>query len=340
MPAGMMAGLASYVAFTLARRAAFVLDRKSVHTLQGERIGIDHGHVLVARERIMQRLHPQPARRILLSASGQESGIRDGFRHARDHIEFGEMDPVSISRHDVFVPLTIPAILQCHDEGLAEGSAWPIPSRECVALCNDKLVFHNRMADGGFEQWLPPLAGSADLPSVLKKRVDEWGVNSHLLLCADDESRLAELVVDPDYFRQEYVTGATEYACHLLLLGGGRVACSMTVEYRFDSPEYIKGKSAGSGVSRVVPCRHLKPFSAMLASIGFEGLCCVNYKLRDGRPLVMEVNPRFGASLAPYLFCFVRRVASKVIDPTPATSGMDPAGAEEANETGSRNMSV
>ncbi len=51
---------------------------------------------------------------------------------------------------------------------------------------------------------------------------------------------------------------------------------------------------------------HLPLFRDMLNAVGYEGLCCVNYKLQDGRVRFLEINPRFGASLAPWFFAMVR----------------------------------
>jgi len=41
-------------------------------------------------------------------------------------------------------------------------------------------------------------------------------------------------------------------------------------------------------------------FASMLATIGFEGLCCVNYKLERGVPRVFEINPRMGWNLCAH----------------------------------------
>ena len=35
----------------------------------------------------------------------------------------------------------------------------------------------------------------------------------------------------------------------------------------------------------------------ILKKIAYKGLCCFNYKIVDDKPLIFEMNPRFGASL-------------------------------------------
>jgi predicted ATP-grasp superfamily ATP-dependent carboligase len=83
----------------------------------------------------------------------------------------------------------------------------------------------------------------------------------------------------------------------------------MNIEYAFASMTPIKGKDRMI-YRKVCPCPHLALFSAVLTSIGFQGLCCVNYKLVDHRPFILEINPRFGGSLTGYFFSFLRHLDS------------------------------
>lgn len=55
-------------------------------------------------------------------------------------------------------------------------------------------------------------------------------------------------------------------------------------------------------------CPYLDLFAEILRTIQFEGLCCVNYKVAQGQPYLLEINPRFGGSLAPYFFSFIRHL--------------------------------
>ena len=47
-----------------------------------------------------------------------------------------------------------------------------------------------------------------------------------------------------------------------------------------------------------VPITYIVPQETNMRAIGFDnGICCFDYKLVDGRPVIFELNPRFGASL-------------------------------------------
>ena len=77
--------------------------------------------------------------------------------------------------------------------------------------------------------------------------------------------------------------------------------------YEFDSEIPIKGQDAWL-YRAIRRCPYLTLFSNILNSIGFQGLCCVNYKVERGRPYILEINPRFGGSLTPYFFSFIRHL--------------------------------
>jgi predicted ATP-grasp superfamily ATP-dependent carboligase len=107
-----------------------------------------------------------------------------------------------------------------------------------------------------------------------------------------------------DYFRQELVPGRYEYCVHILFIDG-RIRRALCIEHDMAHELSVKGPLKPRR-QRIVRCRHLPVFARILAVLEFEGLCNIDFKLRDGKPLVMEVNPRMGISLCPYFFAFVR----------------------------------
>ena len=60
--------------------------------------------------------------------------------------------------------------------------------------------------------------------------------------------------------------------------------------------------------SYISQCDYLDKFSAILNSIGYEGLCCFDYKVINGKPQIFEINPRFGGSLSAYFFTFLKKL--------------------------------
>ena len=150
--------------------------------------------------------------RILFSPGHDwEAGIRSGFTSTSHEIAFASFTPGNIRHFDLIVPLTIADL--CHLNDLREvtfKNPIPIPSRESVALCNDKLLLNRVLIASGFGGSVPRLGTGAAYPYILKKRIDEWGVNSHLVFSPEDETLIAERLSDVDYFSQECIVGRTE----------------------------------------------------------------------------------------------------------------------------------
>lgn len=262
-----------------------------------------------AEEVLRARLSNKRPLTILFSpGSVWEPTLRRGFRFTHHRIAFATLSAQSIAAHDVVVPLNIHeqrrlAELRSH----ATSNVFPIPDAECIELCDDKLRLNEQLAASGFAGDLPRPHLAGTYPYILKKRVDEYGQNSHIVRDASDEETLAQLLSNPDYLCQEFIPGPVEYATHILMKDR-RVVCSLNIRYVFRVQNPIKGHDEPL-YAGVCPCPHLELFASMLRSIGFEGLCCVNYKLRGRHPLLMEINPRFGGSLATYFFSFMRHLS-------------------------------
>lgn len=236
-----------------------------------------------------------------------EADIRSGFETTEHVIAFSDFDKADLRDHDLVVPLTVQALRELHarrDD--VANNLIPIPSEESVALCDDKLLLNRAIERRGFPDCIPTMGLFQSYPYILKKRTDEWGANSRIVHAKADEEQYADRLVDPEYFRQEYIPGRTEYTTHVLFKDG-RVVCSTTLEFTFEREVFIKGREPDCGRA-VCDCAHLDLFGKILATIGFEGLCCFNYKLLGKQPLIFEINPRFGASLGPLFGEFLERM--------------------------------
>ena len=243
--------------------------------------------------------------RILFPAGHHwEAGIRSGFTSAPHDIAFADFTPGNIRQFDLIVPLSIADL--CHLNDLRDvilKNPIPIPSIESVALCNDKLLLNRALIASGFGGNVLRLGAVEAYPYILKKRIDAWGVNSHVVLSPEDEAPIAERLSDADYFCQECIVGRTEYTTHVVC-SRGRIVRATTIKYLFEQEVFIKGREPDCGRS-LCECPCLDLFERILASIGLEGLCCFNYKVENAHPLIFEINPRFGASLAPLFADFI-----------------------------------
>ena len=262
-----------------------------------------------ACERFRSYLLPERKMKILFSHQQEwEKYIKDAFSGTPHEIAFEDFPPPNIKDFDLIVPLTLRAVKSLDEvRNLIIDNPIAIPSMESILLCDDKYLLNTALMANGFGQFIPEMGAALTYPYIIKKRIDEWGSNSHIIYDKQQERIFSDTLTDPEYFSQTFIKGSCEYATHVLFKNK-RIVHSITVEYKFNSETPIKGKDKPIYMM-MCDCPYLDLFSAMLTSIGFNGLCCINYKVSDNHPFLLEINPRFGGSLCSYFLSFIRRAA-------------------------------
>lgn len=251
--------------------------------------------------------HRRPLKILFSDRDGWVEPLARKLRLTRHQFAFGDLRHADLAGYDLVVPLSMEDLRFLSGLRAELRTLIPIPSPEAIDLCDDKLKFHAHLRRHGFERWLPRTGVSLAYPYVLKKSVDEAGEHCHIVTDEESESAVAADRAKPDFFVEEFVPGTREFASHILFMGG-RVVTSLDVEYRYTTEFPIKGKT-WPVFKTVRRSRHLPLFTGMLNAVRFEGLCCVNYKLRRGEPVVFEINPRLGRSATAYFFAFLRHLA-------------------------------
>lgn len=263
-------------------------------------------HLHLAGSRWKERILPTRRLRILFSPMPDwEQSIREAFTPFGHEIEFAEFSRESIRGRDLVVPLTLEDVLMLDGmRDLLGGNPIPIPSPESVAICDDKRLFEETLAVRGFAEFLPGPRLNREFPYVLKRKIDAWGRHCAVVHGVDEEEGLRHHLDDPDYLHQRFISGREEFTTHIVFREG-RILAALNLRYRFADETPIKGRSHPLTIH---PCKlsHGALFREILLSIGFEGLCCFNYKLEQGKPLILEINPRFGGSLGTFFPGFVR----------------------------------
>ena len=265
--------------------------------------------LLSSRWEVRRRGTPDAWRILFSPKPGWEDALRKGFAGSPHTLSFAPLEGQALADADLVVPLDIEPLLglRRQPQALWADNPLPLPSAESVLLCDDKQHFYRHLEQAGFTHAMPRIAeaGVLALPFIVKRRHDVMGQHCHVVRDETDLRRYAPLFADPDYFCQALVRGEEEFATHLLFRGG-RIEHALNIRYRFTGDTPVKGKTPASWAP--VAARHLALFGDMLSALGFEGLCCVNYKEEGGAPKVFEINPRFGGSLCPYFFTFVRHL--------------------------------
>jgi hypothetical protein len=232
----------------------------------------------------------------------------EGYIHAnlspRFEPSFVDLAEASLDAFDAVIPLLISnyEALGRHPE--LRGRRFFHPSAEVTALCDDKLRLTQFLIAEGFAAYTPPLrALGAPYPYVWKRRWGGWGEACWFVGGPEDERALD--LTDPHWFAQAWTPGPVEYATHVLRVGG-RTRYASTFAYEMGAEGLVRGQRHAPRETRFEPgCSHLDLFEAMLARLGYEGTACLNYKVEAGRPLIFEINPRYGGSLCGDVTAYV-----------------------------------
>jgi ATP-grasp domain len=262
-------------------------------------------NIFLRSKRLESRLLSKRKIKILFSNKEEwKSDILRGFESTNHEIVFDDFSSSNLKDYDLIVPLTIPDLIYLNEvRELIVDNAIPIPSKSSILLCDDKYLFNKELIDKGFGEFIPKMGGELKYPYILKKKIDNWGQNSHIVFDKLQEQSFANIINSPNYFTQDFILGKCEYATHILFKEQ-KVVRSLNIKYSFDKESPIKGKDR-QRYQTICQCPYIDIFSNILKSIHFEGICCVNYKVSDNRLWIIEINPRCGGSLCPYLFSFV-----------------------------------
>jgi glutathione synthase/RimK-type ligase-like ATP-grasp enzyme len=214
-------------------------------------------------------------------------------------VKFDDLDLIDYEDFDCVVPLHISdyKALQIHNAYF--GTKFWLPNPNLVDLCDDKLSLNYLLLGGRFAKFVPPLreSTSGQFPYVVKKRHDLWGQNTFIVRNSEDERAMATILQSPEYFCQTYIPGPEEYALHMLMVDG-EVAYAQTVKHNMGQECYVFGKSTQSKRSTYLSeSEHIAAFAPMLMALNYSGTCCIDYKIDNGVPKLLEINPRYGGSL-------------------------------------------
>jgi predicted ATP-grasp superfamily ATP-dependent carboligase len=263
----------------------------------------------VRSQKLLALLASRGSKKILLSGTPDWiDDIKRGFQRLPHQVEHGDITEESVQHYDVVVPLSLYALQEARRCCSPKQNALPLPSVESVRLCDDKYEFNQALVQAGFSRHIPRmgLGAALQMPYILKKRIGWWGTGCYIIRSRADEQAHLARINDPEYFCQEFITGPVEFATHILFVGD-KIVKALNIKYEAANDLAIKGQDPF--LYRVIHrCPYLKLFTRILRTIHFEGLCCVNYKVANGEPFVLEINPRFGGSLAPFFFSFVRHL--------------------------------
>lgn len=248
------------------------------------------------------RSPPMPPRILFGDHQTQAPAIERLIDHRRFAVRFEPFDRADFSGFDLVVPLRIDQIAPAraaNDDGVRRAV---LPSDALVTQCDDKLAFAEGLIALGFGEHVPELLpeGVDTYPYVRKARHGDFG-DGICMVRGPGEDRDPP----PGSFRQRAVPGEDEFVLHLLRVDG-RIRYTLCYRYRMEGALTVRGRQDRPRlIEPAEPGEALPLCAAILDALAFEGTCCFNYKLEGERPMILELNPRFGGSLVGDVTAYV-----------------------------------
>jgi len=211
---------------------------------------------------------------------------------------FYEFNEVDIKLFDTVVPLTLYSqkYLNKNKKLLIYDKAI-VPSDFCIDLCNNKLNFYKFLIENNFNDYTPMTTGNHKFPYILKKNIGEFGIETIIINDKKDEIENFDKINSTNYFTQEYIDGSEEYTAHIIF-ANNRIIYFKVLMFSFSEKYFIKGKYFSPDTVMVANhSKYKKIFEDILTIMGYQGICCFNYKVSNGTLKIFEINPRFGGSM-------------------------------------------
>lgn len=217
----------------------------------------------------------------------------DAVRYAPHFRDFQDA-ALSFDGFDAVVPLRLSDYAPMR---LRPGGNFLIPEKRAVQIAHDKQRFNAFLAANGFGGLVPAVYdGAVEYPFIYKKHHDQAGIHSRIVHSPSEREAFERTIDASEYYKQRYVGGRNEYTTHFLCRGGA-VHFDATVKFTFDGDHFVRGVNFESRSIDKIESPFMPLFESILDALAYDGTCCFNYKIEDGKPLIFEVNPRAGGSL-------------------------------------------
>jgi carbamoylphosphate synthase large subunit len=195
----------------------------------------------------------------------------------------------------VLLPLKEPAILD-HPQGYLT----LVPSKELVDLASYKNTFYNFLTEHGFKEYFPqPLdAPNFTTPFILKRLHGEGGFGIFLVW---NEERYKEVLTQPSlknepYMLEEYIEGDDEYIFYVVCKKGEILWHASLMGQPPTDSRVQKGSFANASEVEITKETY-SVFKGIFKALNYDGPANFNYKIKNNKPIIFEMNPRIGGTL-------------------------------------------
>ena len=235
-------------------------------------------------------------------ALGADSEFWKGFSSIEKVIEVDTLDfPLQeVSKNynkTVLIPLSV-----ADNFNHPKGCLTLVSSHDTLHTFNNKDLFYEFLERNDLQEYFPKTlditSPTPEFPFIMK-RLDLYGGVGIVLIWDQERYEWAlnnHRFKDHRYLVQEYVEGDVEYVTQVMCKDG-EILWNVTFEGPVPGDGKVNmGPFAENKIVTMEP-EVLDVFRKIFKLANYSGPANVNFKLRDGKPVIFESNPRFGGSM-------------------------------------------
>ena len=181
-----------------------------------------------------------------------------------------------------------------------EGYLTLVPPKEVVHIASYKDKFYNFLIEQGFQEYIPQTLDAPDFntPFIVKRLHGEGGLGIFLVW---DKDRYSEVMQQPSlknepYILEEYIEGDDEYVFYVVCKDG-EILWSASLVGQAPTDSRVQKGSFANASEVEINAEVLDVFTAIFKALKYTGPANFNYKLKNNKPIIFEMNPRMGGTL-------------------------------------------
>ena len=218
-----------------------------------------------------------------------------------DTLDSPEKFPLQqISKHyekSVLIPLTV-----ANNVNHPKGCLTLVSAKETLITFSNKTLFYAFLLKNGLKEYSPKMidtnSPTLKFPFMMKRPDQFAGVG---VVFVDSQEKYNATLNDPlfkdqPYMVQEYIEGEVEYVTQVMCKDG-EILWNVTFEGKVPNDSKVnQGAFKNPKIVDIDPSI-FEIFCKIFKLANYSGPGNVNFKIRDGKPVIFECNARFGGSM-------------------------------------------
>jgi len=181
-----------------------------------------------------------------------------------------------------------------------------LPPQSTIHICGDKGRFLDFMHENSLSDFVPKSYGyfskDAKFPLILKPYISK--ASDNIFICNNRFEIFKHLLLGKIHFRQlrrkflaqEYIQGGHEFTFYCVCVNG-EILWSVS-RYRKLNDDFLSPQDVYEvDYLLEIPEECKKVFRKCFELLRFSGPVTIDFTMVDGKPLIFEINPRFGGGL-------------------------------------------